>query len=462
MSDRAETQDDQRRPMVRIQPMTIMMVALIFFISSWYTSERPLVLIAVPMLFWLFVRNIKSPVPQPAARLVMIAALALLVYDMFNPRITGQGQPDLDAIDNYARMMNGVWIVIGAVVFSRVRSSRQTGVGWHVAILISAALVGAATILVTPEPEIDVWHLHQEAGNALFDGLNPYADIEVVASGKVGEEALVMTGYPYTPPNLAVFGTSAVATGDSRWFSLASWLGFLAIFSGLRPRTNAATALLFLVASQPAWQIILEISYTESVTLLCVAGALALWRGRRWLGPALLGVALSTKQYLVVLAPMVIGARIISVRDRVVTLAAAAVAVGVGVIWGVSEYVDAVLLYHLRVLPQDHSVNLYGIIRFFEGTWVPPAALGIAASVIVGLISARTAKNTSQILIGAASALGIGFFLAAQAFVNYWFLVGVLLTMALLYAESDTSDATAAPESPDATKAERTVAPDSR
>ncbi|HEX6221377.1 MAG TPA: hypothetical protein VF115_09800, partial [Acidimicrobiia bacterium] len=248
-------------------------LVLIFFIASWNTRERPLVLFAAPVLLWLFVKNLRKPIPQPSAAAIVVAALFLLGYDMLSPRAVGQGQPDGNLINNYARGMNTVWILFAATVLYRIRNRLDVGWRWRTAVIVVAAALSAGLIALTPEPGIDVWHLHQEAGDALFDGANPYADISVFASSDVGEEARLMTGYPYTPPNLIVFGSSAAITGDSRWFSLACWLGFLALFGTVRPRSSAGTALLLFLASQPAWHVVLEIAYTETVTLVFLAGA---------------------------------------------------------------------------------------------------------------------------------------------------------------------------------------------
>lgn len=421
--------------------LPVICLALIFFISSWNTRERPLVLFAVPVLMWLFYRSLRRPIPQPGAAAIIVGALVLLGYDMLSPRAVGQGQPDPNMINAYGRVINAVWIVFAVTVLYRVRKGLKLDWKWRAAIIAVAAILSAGLIVATPEPSIDVWHLHQEAGEALLSGDNPYSDIRVFASSDVGEEARIMTGYPYTPPNLLVFGTSAAATGDSRWLSLACWLGFLALFGTVRPQSPSGTALLLFLASQPAWHVVLEIAYTETVTLVLLAGAIVVWRNRRRLGPILLGLALASKQYLVVLAPMVLASRLVSIRSRLTVLISAVAATAVGFIWGVGDYLDAIVAYHLRVPPQDHSVSLYGVSYFFEIPFVIPSFVGLIASVVVGLVAARTARTPSQILIGAAAALGIGFFLATQAYVNYWFLVGSILALAFLLADPPGNEA---------------------
>lgn len=437
---------------MRVTHLPVICTALVFFIASWNNSERIIVLIAAPLLVWLFVTYIRKPLQMPDAVPIVVAAVALLGYDLLAPRITGQGQPDHLVVDTYARFADLVWVLVAAALLYRLRKRGEINTMWRAGIVTIAAVLGAALIVVTPEPAIDVWHLHQQAGDAMFKGANPYADIGVPASFPADEDSDFMTGYPYTPPNLVVFGTSAALTGDSRWFSLACWIGFLALFAILRPGSPTGTALLFLLSSQPAWHIVLEIAYTESVTLLLLVGAVAAWKHRRVLGSILLGVALASKQYLVVLAPMVVAARILSIRERMYAMVAAAVAAAVGFVWGVGEYFDAVVAFHLRVPPQPPSVNLYGITHFLGTPIRTPAMLGVGLSILVGLVAARTARTPSQLLVGAAAALGGGFFLASQAFVNYWLLVGAILCLALLLADGPTT-ATEAKTDPSVTGA---------
>lgn len=416
--------------------LPILALFLVFFISSWNTRERPLVLFAVPVLLVVFVRSLRRPVSGPSATAIVIAALALLGYDMLSPRAVGQGQPEGHMVDTYARVMNAVWIVFAGVVLYRIRKGLAVGWRWSVAIIGLAAVLSAGLIFVTPEPGIDVWHLHQEAGTTLFDGDNPYSDIAVFAStDEIVEEARLMTGYPYTPPNLFVFGGSAALTGDSRWFSLFCWLGFLALFAMLRPRSTVGTALVLFLASQPAWHVVLEIAYTETLTLLLLAASIVVWRKRETLGPILLGLTLATKQYFVVLAPMVLFAKLLPTKSRLIALGTAGLGAAVGLIWGAGDYIDAVVSYHLRVPPQSHSVSLYGLTYFFERPVLLPSAIGLVASIVIGVTSARSSRTRSQLLLGAAAALGTGFFLATQAYVNYWLLVGGILALAYLLAD---------------------------
>lgn len=183
---------------------------------------------------------------------------------------------------------------------------------WLAAAVLGAGLAAGLWYLAKClQPEIDVFEFQQQGCAALAGGHNPYAmtfpsiypdDSPFYAKGLVVGGRLQF-GFIYPPLLLALDCPSWAVTGDHRY---ALWLALLAacaLVYAARPGATglAAVALLW---TTPRSFFLVEQGWTEPFVLLGLAAVL--WSALRWPRalPWFFGLLLSTKQYMVLAAPL--------------------------------------------------------------------------------------------------------------------------------------------------------------
>lgn len=416
-------------------PRTSLLVAttvgLLFFVGSWNTRERLLIGLAFPLVVYVVLLLNRTASLRLRPGHFYLTGLLLLVYDVIKPRLVFYGA-ELYGVRWHSLLALIAWALLAVLLarFNLRALQRDT------LILVGSIVLGGLVILNTAHMPLDVWAAHDQAGRALVEGNNPYADLSIEPSFEADEDSSEITSYPYTPPNLFGFGLASALTGDSRWFSLACWVGFLLLISHASPRSAGRDAVMWLMASQPAWPLTLEMSYTEPLSLLLMAAAVVAWKRRPALGLAALGVFLASKQYLVVVAPLLLIPRLLSWRQRTGVALAVMVAAGLGLIWGFDHYYEGIVAYHSRVPPQAPSANLYGIGAALGIPVSIPSPVGIVAGLGATVWFARRVTTPPDLILGAMLGLSVAFFLASQAFVNYWLLVACMMCVYLVVSQT--------------------------
>lgn len=307
---------------------------------------------------------------------------------------------------------------LGTTLAAWLAVSRRPGPTGRVVVGVAATVVCAVGVTTLPQVPIDVHHLHLAAAEALADGRSPWTGLGVTDTSPIAAEEAVIDGYPYPVVTLLITASGAVA-GDPRLALWIAWLiGLLVLLARAAPSSGRVlVAGAFLAVPTP---VIMIWSWTEPVTLAGIAVAVALWR-RPVLSPVLLGLALATKQYLVVLAPVVALMRT-TPRRRILTLVTAAAATLSGLLLG-RGYPDALLGFHAGRPVREDSTNLPGLLELgaTDPIVLNSAALLVAAG--LGVWSARRVVGPRSLMLVAAGVLATFFLLSAQAFANYWWLV---------------------------------------
>ena len=153
------------------------------------------------------------------------------------------------------------------------------------------------------------------------------------------------------------------------------------------------------------------------------------WRKRPILAALLLGVAIASKQYFILLAPLLLlwndddrWRRVGVVAGVVVVTALPFALMDPQALWDA-----AVSVQFGRDLRPD-SVNVIAL-GFHPPQWLPAvAATGL------GLALGRRGGDGVEFAIGAAAVLSVAFLFGFQAFPNYWVLVVALAATALCVA----------------------------
>jgi hypothetical protein len=346
----------------------------------------------------------------------------------------------------------GVPTLTGLAVAAPSRSTVPTQ-GWRlftVGVIVLVSGLSAAALGAVGR-RIDVHVFLTEGVSSLLHGSNPYTttfpniyshqeSVAYYGAGAVVGDHLAY-GFPYLPGTL-LGAVPGYLLGDVR-LSGVLLLGLLAVLvvlttSDLRGRFVALT-----LVTAPVIMAVVTGSWTEPVQVALVGFAIVAVRRRRLLVAAiLLGLAVATKQYLVVVLPSLWLLRGIFGRREWVALFASAVAVTLPfVVADPREFWRAVVEWQLIQPFRPDSVSLLAL-SVNELGWPPTAVYGLLP-IIVGLAVAlllawRLEPGPAAFLMAVALALLATVLLSKQAFVNYYtFVGGCFLLAAWVAGERD-------------------------
>lgn len=323
------------------------------------------------------------------------------------------------------------------------------------AIVVLGIALGAIVILASPSPGIDVWTMQRDAAAALMEGRNPYslAYPNIYGPGTpfldpslLTPDGRYVTAFPYMPLVLLLDIPGALI-GDVRWTMLAALASSAFLLRRLGKgslESELAGALLLL---QPLGWMVLELAWTEPLALaglLLLALAVTTSRSRSsWVAWALPGVAaalaVSTKQYVLVLALPFLPLFPPGVRLRAVILAtcgAAALAIPFLAV-DPSGFIRGVVEFQVRQPFRADALSWPAAVHAIGGPKLPPwPAFLLAASVMT--LSLRHRMTTGRAMLAASATWIVFVAFNKQAFANYyWLAVGLLCASVALLSLPD-------------------------
>lgn len=345
----------------------------------------------------------------------------------------------------------GVAAVCSALLFAESKHLRRLGLA---GLFVTYAVLGNWLINTSPEPVIDVWHIHRESVASLLNGENPYAitfrniypDGRYFGPGMV-ENGRLMFGYTYPPLSLLLSVPGQVLGGDYRYSLLACNLLTAVAMAAARPsRIASAAAALFLFT--PRAFFVLEQGWTEPMLLACVAAATftALRAPRAF--PYALGLMVASKQYAFLLLFPALWLAPEQWRGRAglvgVAWRAALPAVAVTLplfAWNPGALIHSVFIVQFGLPFRADSLN-FSAWAVQQGWQQPPAILGW-----LGLLPAyaatvlRSPRNAGWLGICAGTTLLCFVAFNRQAFCNYYFFIlgALLLGVATATTRNDDS-----------------------
>jgi hypothetical protein len=336
-----------------------------------------------------------------------------------------------------------------AVGFAVARPAEQlegrAGLGRLLALLVLGGAVRVAAIVASPDPLIDVWAWRREAPAHLLRGTNPYgAEYQNVYSTKrAAEYDLYQPGpavrrdiplYPLLPVYLSV--PFAAAGIDVRYTDVCFDLlaaGMIAA-AGFALRKQAVGVILAgaYLGYPLAARVIEQSWYEPMLAALFGAGLVLLQRGYR-VGGFVLGMGLVGKQFGVVIAPAAFVGCLRSWRSVLVgTVAAAALILGVSLVWDARAFLDIILLQHLRMAPRLDSLTIGSLL--YQEYGLVPAKTALWAAML--LVWAYVVWRTPRTPVAGATGMGLALITFSlfnlQGNLNYYYLAGYLLLLGLV------------------------------
>lgn len=288
---------------------------------------------------------------------------------------------------------------------------------------------------------LDVYRSHEAAADAVRAGENPYTDAVVVVDGSPNAEpGDLIVGYSYPPVSLAGYVAGDLLAGDPRWvsvFAISGVVGSMA-WVGFRRFPDVVGLVLLLLVAVPLNRAIVWSGWTEPVSLVLLVSGVMLWR-REWLSPLLLGLALASKQYLVVLVPLIVMVDTRPWRRSLTTLGVAGLTLVPALIADASSFWFTMVTRPLGLGFRVDTRSLSGAFADLGVSFEIPTWVMLGGVLAVSGLLARRIHSRSDLLAAIAVVLTVTFTLSL-AFTNYWWLVQWLAGMSAVMAVVPTEE----------------------
>ena len=335
--------------------------------------------------------------------------------------------------------MLAVTLVVGRPVLGRATFP---------AVVAIFAVVAAWMLWASPNPPIDVMHLHREAALAMAQGRTPYdlhfpnfyGHTTYYGSG-FATARTIDVGSPYPPLSVLLTSLATYLVGDPRGALVAAFVCSAVLIDQLGGRTARLASLLLI--SSPRRFLVLEQGWTEPLMVAFLAAAMVLAQRRsRWLPLGLAGL-LGIKQFAVLLLPFT-PSLVGEVRPRrsIWLVAGALLLVAVTalpfVLWDPHAFFRSTVVFQLAQPFRSESLNFAALWAWAHQGAVPSTTLPMLGVLALATLVALIRCRPTPAGFAAAGALVILAVLAwsKQAHANYYDLVIGLLACAVAPAAS--------------------------
>jgi len=302
-------------------------------------------------------------------------------------------------------------------------------------------VVGVWVLRTTPKPPIDTYIFHQDASAALFSGINPYEirfpDIYDAAVAKqvygpgISVNGRLTFGFPYPPLSLLLSSLGYLFAGDCRYAHLAAICVATVLVAYARPSRLsfiAALSLLFV----PRLFYVITMSWTEPVVIFLFSTAVfCLCRFPR-AAPWATGLLLAGKQYLILVAPFLLG----KWRDAWKAALIAVLVTAPLAFWNVVEFWQSVVLLQFRQPLRFDALSYIPQLAQY-GVRLPAWLPFFLAAVVIAFAQRKGTVTPSAKCHAIGFVLLVFFAFNKQAFCNYYFLVIGALACAVATAGNE-------------------------
>lgn len=389
--------------------------------------------------------------------LVLAVFWVHLFYEPKRLRILYPTDPkNLELLSDFISFLPIIGLILFLLLWRRVPQVLR----WASVFIIFGLLLYSLcqVILISPQPEIDVWHFLKESITALLSGNNPYS---IDYTNIYGDTPWYPSGradsYPYPPMSL-VFNLFYPLTGDPRWGLLLCHTSASIIIFLTARRANLNLLEAFAIGgmgfSAPFNHFLIEQSWTEpSLVFVLSLFSYFVFLKKEKAALVMAGLGLSLKQTMIVFIPFIFSYWSLwsfwkkrNFRKIFWFLSLSFLSYGLFFIWSPLDLWNDLVVFHSKSPFRKDGLTLLSWINTFHPIKSPPSwssFLGMFIGVSIGSYF-LTKKIKSKDLF---NPLRMSFFwfsfgltylltllLSKQAFTNYFYLVHFLLVLALLWS----------------------------
>ncbi|HEY2764292.1 MAG TPA: hypothetical protein VGJ13_09815 [Pseudonocardiaceae bacterium] len=334
--------------------------------------------------------------------------------------------PPLHNVVSNGRLLTGVLVLAAATAAPALLPLvRVAHTGQVAAVALAVASAGYALVVLGGIPVIDVWALLQGAGKGLAAGHNPY-ELTFPASPP-GQTHDCFTYLPAT----ALLTAPGVWLGDARWAELVLLIAAVAVLTWQQQgRGGARLGLAVLLLVLPGTVYLVQQSWTETLLLpALVATALLADRGRFGWAAVAFGVALATKQHVLLLMPLLPFCRF-RLRDLATAGATAAALTLPWLLANPNRFYTCTTDFFLSADAPRTSLSLW--LHVPEPLRLPLLAVALPIGYL--LAWRYCPRSGTGFLVGAGVVFTTFGLVNKQTFLNQWWLVAALVTAGLATA----------------------------
>jgi len=377
-------------------------------------------------------------------------------------------RPDLEASSGLTRVVAGALALTLVLAGSRLGSFGFPEPAGLAAVLWVAVAVAAAMLGAWPRPSLnvagsvvagalitvlaagtvtqyqgnlfglDVYRSHEAAADALAAGENPYTDaVKVLDGSPNAEDGAVVEGYAYPPVTLVVFSLGDWLGGDPRWAAALAII--LGIVIGARASSTRSLGVLAVVilAATPTLRWTVWSGSTEPWTFALLVSAVTLWR-RPTVSGVVLGLALATKQYLVVLVPLMLLLDQRPWKRSGVAVSLAGLTLLPAFLADPEAFWFTMVERPLSLGFRPDTQSVSGALNQLGWRVDVPSIVMIAGVLVVSWAFARSVGSaTPAAFLGGCAVVLSTTFLLSLAFTNYWWLVQWLAAAATMLSVTE-------------------------
>jgi hypothetical protein len=334
-------------------------------------------------------------------------------------------------------------VLVGACVAAGL--PRQQGRDWPFWGFVCLAGGLAMLHVARSSDSSDVLVAVHDASRALLAGHDPYAitlpnpygaglteqyySPDVLVGGRLD------FGFPYLPAALLGY-LPGYLLGDVRFASVVA-LVLVAVLLRRLARDEVGRVVALVPLTLPLLPLTLEMGWVEPVVALFLVWTVsASVRGSRMRSGLALGCFLASKQYLVVVLPLLLPlARRLGRGVVIAGLGVATLLVLAFAAWGPTAFVRSVVELHLNQPYRPDSVSLAVAWGNTFGRWpawtygLPPLMAGLAVS---SLVAWRSRPGPASFSLGMGLSLLATVLLSKQAYGNYYMLIEIALVLGVV------------------------------
>ena len=368
---------------------------------------------------WLSIGESDSTIRTRFARLIAVGLAALLLLLGLDRGAAGFPEP----AGAMPLIVASTVLVIVALLLMRRQVFDRLAVITGVIVIVVLSI----EVIVTFGGNLyglDVYRSHEAAAEAIREADNPYTNAVVVVDGSPNAEpGDLIEGYSYPPVTLVGYVVGDLLGGDPRWASVVAIAATALVMAaiGYRRGPEVVGMVLLLAISVPLIRAIVWSGWTEPLSLALLVFGVLLWP-RRWLSPVLLGLALASKQYLVVLVPVLVMIDSRPWRRSIVALSVAGLTLVPALMADASSFWFTMVTRPLSLGFRADTRSLAGAFAEMGLDVRIPTWLMLLSVLVVSSLLARRIDSRSDALAAMALVLGVTFSLSL-AFTNYWWLV---------------------------------------